>query len=551
MGKSMDPGSSAMINAAMAPAQYTMPFTTRTTPMYLVTSASFFLLLMSASVSSIISFCDVGYCFVGPDGCVASGPGVVCAECTGVRGTGWLDSGVCVYESFEFSSLREYRPSWVECGLYKCVERGDCVTSEFGAMCDECSNRGFVINSPKTYEPTCMCYDVKDDGDASCQSLFEQKRENVSVTDSYENIACIPHRNKVMGYYVGEGSLSKYGSVAPFVPNQCIKPYGPSPGQRFEILPPYDTCATIVAPDPDALYGPEADASEKTCSYHGSWNRTIEACVCDDRWTLTPRGEKDIYGRPAYTCGGCASGLGPPPPEYDAGSPQKPPYCVGPYVENEFGVRRVCSGHGVFKYDVCVCYQSVSLGFWDLIEIDGVFTCMKCKLNYGPPGKCTVRDGTTETPTALTNSPTLAPTEMPARNSTCESCPERAISAVSLNPLHERSVALFPIDFRSVCCAHDPPTYLDESLVSFSTRSECVANETERIKLAAELCDLVDNCVATWWVQNENGYSFTILNGSDFGYSANENAGTLLACPISQSPTRKPTAYPTTYPTMR
>lgn len=487
--------------------------------------------------------CPLGQCF--ERGCVESKPGVECAECVSEVGSGWLNGTECVYETFVVPKLRSVDPGW-PCGLGKCVERGKCVSSKVGTRCDACKNRGYVVISNRDYGPTCVCYDARHDGRAGCASLFDEKRETLNITDAYERIECVSHQNELMGFYKPTSHSTKYGDENPAVPISCVEPLGPPPGQLVENKPPYDTCNTIGGADPDQLYSSRQDASFKTCSYHGLWNRTTRACECDAKWALVDVGGVDpANGKPAQTCGTCSGDWGPLPKEFDPGQPQSPPYCVAPYFENERGVRLPCSGHGVFKFDICICHSSYTLGFWDVIEIRGIRTCAVCKRGFGPPGKCNVLLST-ESPTV--DPPTLEPTQAPTRNSSCTPCFEKDMGRVSLD-YDPDIVGSLPANFTSACCTHEPMTVLDNRAVRFPLNGTCFESEDARTSLGFELCDWVEACTAFTWTLGDGYVDYAVLNGTGFGVIPNESAGSAAACTRTQSPTKFPTPERTAYPT--
>jgi hypothetical protein len=483
-----------------------------------------------------------GDCFAGVDGCVKSEPGVRCAACEGASGSGWVNGSACVYERFTVGELARSEPGWDACGLGQCLERGRCVVSRRGSRCDSCSGRGFVVFDAETYEPTCECYSPKYDPRAGCRSLYDEAYEDEIVTDARERIECVAHRDSRLGFYQDARSAYKYGDPKPGVPETCVYPLGPPPGQLTETgNPPYQTCNTVGGPDPDV---PE-DLSFKTCSYHGEWNATSRACRCYAGWKLVDVGAVDPgTGLQAQTCGECAGEFGPLTPDRQVGLSVIPgPYCAYPYLEDEFGVRRECSGHGAYENGECACFASSATGWWASVEVRGVQTCARCAAGYGGSDCKTLL--WTASPALGTGAPTIAPTSAPTRNSSCVPCMERVLGALSLVSLQ---VGEAPANFTSGCCTHDAPVYFERG-IWFGGNGTCLSTSDARYALGFELCDLVQGCEAFSWYPRDLGFAYEIYNATDFGAAPNEYGGSALACARTGRPTRRPTFAPTPYPT--
>jgi hypothetical protein len=495
---------------------------------------------------ALASVCPDGECFSGEAGCVVSEPGVECAACEGPLGSGWKNGSYgCVYERFRVQELERFTPTWNDCGIGKCLERGSCVVSRQGARCDACQGRGFVSVDPNTYALICTCYDARYDPRAGCLGLYDEPHEDIVLKETRERIDCVAHQDSVMGFYQAVDGERKYGDPKPAVPYRCIEPLGPPPGQLLETgRAPFQTCNTVGGPDPDEAYSERKDTSFKTCSYHGFWNATSRACACDANWKLTYAGGIDPgTGSAAYTCGACREGFGPDPPDFDFGAePKAPPYCLYPNLEDENGQRRECSGHGVYRDGSCICFESATQGWWGLVEIQGIETCARCKVGFrGADCKTPIL---TAAPVG-TFTPTQTPTLPPTRNSTCASCMDRDLGAFSLV---SSDVGFVHENFTSQCCSHESATPMDRGLW-FASNGTCLSTYAARHGLGFELCDLVENCAAFMWYAYNEGYAYEIYNSTDFSVAINAQAGAAQACLKTMRPTRRPsTPYPTLPP---
>lgn len=490
-----------------------------------------FFFILAAIASSVMVCENENECFT-KDGCAESRPGVICAECVDENGYGWMNGSTCVYETFVLDSLEVVTPI-VSCGLGRCLERGECRNSQFGVRCNECSNRGFLVRSPITFETECFCYDDRFDPSSACKSLYDVKMETIPVVDTFESLTCESYQNPLMGFWVPTSDSFKYGTPDPPIPNRCIEPYGPPPGQLTEDYPPYQTCATLGGFDPDEKYGPRIDEGFRTCSGHGVWNATSHQCKCDPKWDLAEKDQLDYYGNPVETCDRCRGEWGPSPPDYDDGPPQKAPFCFAPYFEDEFGIRRECSGHGTFEGGSCICYQSDSLGYWQTTTIRGVETCAKCLTGYGPQGRCTEKNGKTVRPS-------LSPTKAPQRTSICSPCPEAYAGGAVIGFSGRAEIPNTPV--QSVCNSRCSLNRTN----SFEWTTVCPDDPKN---LATELCTYVSNCEAIQWVSVGNQTTFSFANSTTYSLSVSTSSFVSRKCPPTMSPTRAPTRVRTEYPT--
>lgn len=484
-------------------------------------------------------------------GCELSQPGVVCVECVGAQGYGWLNGSECVYETFVLQTLDRVVPV-SDCGLRKCNQGGTCVPAAMGARCAECSYRGYTALSGEDLTPVCVCYDARYDPKAGCKSLYDDVLTEVEVTDAYESVVCEPWSNKYLGFYEQDTTPFKYGNANPPTPKKCKWPYGPPPFALVENLPPFQSCATLGGADPNEAFGIRKDFSFQTCSGHGTWNVEDHSCTCDaPSWQRALTGEYDVYGGAVMTCDDCADNYGPPPPHHDPlQTPQLPPYCSKIWMEDFDGVRKECSGHGTYSFGICICDSSTTTGFWNTTKIDGVSTCLVCADGYGPERDCRLFDGQTSSPAVDTAEPTSAPTPPPFRSSSCVSCFDRFKGQGTLVG-NAWEFAAVPSSIQSVCGVCNVTT--DGEYVYVSDTA-CTNTTVALAALGYEMCDYVSGCVAFDFTLRENGTAYAYHFANTTGYQAvpdiDANAAWSLACGKTNSPTRNPTSYPTQYPTM-
>lgn len=483
---------------------------------------------------------EPGQCWTGIDGCALSQPGTICIECVDAeKGYGWLNGTKCEYETFVFKSLDRIVPV-SECGLRKCRQGSRCVDSKFGARCEECSRRGYVERDPLTLAATCVCYDSKYDGNAACQTLYEDAYEIKLVRDAYESVTCESWQNRWMGFYKPVPA-SKYGAPNPPIPDSCVFPYGPPPFAIAEEYPPYTACATLGGPDPNEAYGIRRDFSFQTCSGHGTWDALEHKCTCDANWDRALTGAFDYYDGAVSTCETCVEGWGPIPPRHDPLNVAKlPPYCVVPYVEDFDGIRKECSGHGEYAFGSCVCYASEIKGYWNHTMIDGIQTCAVCADGYGPPRDCRFGKGQEQITTRPT---TKQPTSGPIpRESSCEPCFYRFQDVGEIIG----GVTVFP-SINQSSCVDSCELKRENEFVLVS----CANSTFGLASLGYEMCDNAPGCDAFAFSAISNDtFAFRFVSAPFQIFYETQSWVWSLACVTTSKPTSNPTAYPTAYPTL-
>lgn len=471
-------------------------------------------LLLASAVGADFS-CPLGQCFVGPEGCVTSGPGVRCVECPG----GYRDLlGACVFETFVVETLSPVviRPLCED--NLKCSQFGKCVPCKAGVLSDECLNRGRYVHPNQ-----CECYDPVFDPKAACQTFVNLKTESVIVDYKLDYVTADAHKNPVMGFYA-DNPVKKYGAPNPEVPLRCFSSvYGPPPTNTFEVTVPFQACNTFCDADPDTAFGVEKDLSCKTCAYHGQWNATSYSCTCDRGWALSYIGD-DFYGNPAKVCSICDGYWGPPP-----GDEHPPPFCSRPWLPDVDGVLKECSGHGTYIEvdNECVCYSNSTAGYWDRVNVGNFSTCAKCQFGYLLPD-CTLMDGQTRAPTRFPTS--FSPSESPTRAySQCPLCPGNSLGlAVVTNPAVEIYEAI-----NTTCCTYESMV-LSPMRTLLEVRAEngtCLTSFSDRQALGWALCQQIVNCTAFTFYETANStFSYYFVNETSVSYTESLVAGSALAC---------------------
>lgn len=495
--------------------------------------------------------CGPGECWTGAGGCASSVSGTVCVECVdSTLGYGYLNGSACVYETFVLNTPSAVVPV-SDCGLRKCRQRGACVASAFGALCDECSGRGYVSASAEDLTPVCVCYDARYDPQAACRSLYDDATSVVEVVDAYESVTCAAHRDKYLGMYRDAPTGGTYGAPNPGVPSTCLDPYGPQPlADASTPYAPYVACATLGGPDPNEAWGPRRDFSFRTCSGHGPWNLSAHACgPCDAGWARVLTGAVDFFGSPVATCGTCAAGFGPMPPNLDwSATASEPPYCVAPYADDpRDGVYKECGGGGRAYDRACVCFADSTRGFFNLSEATGA--CTECADGYGPEADCRTRIGETTAPAPPSLAPTLQPTVPPFRTSSCVSCYER----VRGEGAFEAGSFVGPVGLANASACFADCAFEVQGASVVVDGAACTNTSLALAGVGYEICDAVPGCLALDWapVFNSSAFVFRFVNDSSYTiFPSAEGATWSLACFSTSRPSRAPTAYPTRYPSL-
>lgn len=471
---------------------------------------TFFLVLGPVS---IYATCPSGYCFVGPEGCALSVPGTPCVVCQGI---GHVVNGTCVYDEQPFVSLANIVIQSMCPDEKQCEERGVCVDCVYGTLADECYGRGYMPT-----QTTCECYEPQFDPKAGCQSLFDIANAPLILNHTLDRVTCDAHTNPIMGFYRAN-PVGKYGDPHPAVPNQCwSEVYGPPPTQVFDSQVPLQACNTYASYDPDLCFGPEQDCSSKTCSYHGYWNATSYSCQCYQGWNVTYIGQ-DFYNKSVYVCRDCNGYWGPPP-----GDPAGPPFCSVPWLPDQNGDLRECSGHGVFMDDgACSCYSNSTAGFWALAPLMGFQTCAVCQLGYALPD-CKLANGETYAPTRFptSNSPSESPT---AAYNQCPQCPGASLGqALITNPRMD-----LPLGLNTTCCSYDEFVYVEPTLLQVvGENGTCLSTFIGRQSLGWTLCQAMPNCTgSSFYPYLNNSYAFYFTNETDVTSVESITAGSSLAC---------------------
>lgn len=467
----------------------------------------------SFAVVGIYATCPAGYCFVGPDGCAVSAPGTPCVVCDG---RGYVDDGVCVFEEQPFPTLANIQIQSNCEDETQCAVLGVCRDSKYGELCDECFGRGYL-----TSPTTCECYERQFDPKAACQSLFDITAVPLILNNTLDRITCDAHHNPVMGFYK-DNPVGKYGDPHPAVPQQCWSEiYGPPPTQLFESQVPLQACNTYCSYDPDTFFGPEQDGSCKTCAYHGFWNSTSYSCQCFPGWALTYIGQ-DYYNRSAYVCQDCDGYWGPPP-----GDAAGPPFCSVPWLPDQNGVLRECSGHGTYTdAGQCSCYSNSTAGFWALAPLMGFQTCAVCQVGYALPD-CKLGNGETYAPTRFptSHSPSESPT---AAYNQCPQCPGASLGQALIT----NSRMDIPSDLNTTCCTYDEFVLVEPTLLQvYGQNGTCLSSFVGRQSLGWTLCANMPNCTGTtFYPYGNNTFAFYFTNETDVEYIESIDAGSSLAC---------------------
>ena len=177
------------------------------------------------------------------------------------------------------------------------------------------------------------------------------------------------------------------------------------------------------------------------CSGHGVWDPDWHGCLCDTGWQLEQREDAPVTfdSQFAATCQKCVGPYGPPIP-LQGSDPRvfEPPYCYAHWTPDPIDKHqlRICSGHGEWQNEQCVCHDNVTAGFWELqpytmtektllltgeqqyeyIDIEyTVETCIGCQTGVLPPN-CLING--TASPTTPTLEPTAHPSVSPTTSPT-------------------------------------------------------------------------------------------------------------------------------------
>ncbi len=457
--------------------------------------------------------CGPGTCFIGAGGCTPSVPGTPCVEC---QGRGYLNGSSCVYEQYIPASLVT-TPIRTQCeDPRQCSQNGVCVPSRIGILCDECRAAGYM-DTPTS----CVCYELKDDPRAACDTLFPLATEPVLLVNTLDSVTCDAHTDPIMGFYRATPAYL-YGTPDPPVPNQCWSTiYGPDPTALYGNRPPFQACNTYCDVNPNEFYGPSGDSSCVPCSGQGFWNSTSYTCACYPHWQHTYLGQ-NFYNESAYTCGECEGYWGPP-----VGDPAGPDFCTVPWLPNTDGVLQQCSGRGVFIDGQCSCYANATAGHWSLVTIMGIPTCLACSLGYGPPGDCRLPNGETFTPTSQPT--TYSPSQSPSV--AMNQCP--VCYGASLGQALIQNVERIPVTdpLNTTCCTYSNMTAVTDTLLYVTgPNGTCLQSFWGRQSLGWTLCSALHNCTGFSWYPQDVGFAYYFTSSEPLSYIESPESGSSKAC---------------------
>lgn len=464
-----------------------------------------------------------------------------CVECQ-LLGA-YINSSTCVYPTIpdyvsipavqELSTVCDRSPT-----LY-CMQFGICVPCKFGAFADECNNNGYLEeDTVRLGFLKCTCYDYVQSVGRTCQKRTNNTETSVVTLYYGEEVECIPHQHKDLGYYK--------------TPETCLTSYlGPPPGElAIEISFPRQTCNQI------GLYTAEGF---KVCHGNGDWNQTTNSCDCYENFNAAIIAYNVLDGTPVYSCSVCYG------PWYPSGQ------CDLIFSQDILGDYRECSGRGLSSNGNCICYSNAEQGYFKITQLKKNYF-----RTYGTGVTVTNENVIIETcwdcddahegidcksEKNKTVSPTFQPTSSPTINfwSIEELCKDTCFwqyqgAAIIANTNKRVNASLLlPADannsFHSICF----------NTTIFTTQSDGTVivqnpNETTTLffhSLGIEVCYLLD-CKIFSWLTSESldsvVYSF-YNDTSNIVPVSNPLGGISNFCKLSESPTRMPTSYPTFYPT--
>ena len=183
-----------------------------------------------------------------------------------------------------------------------------CVLSGPGVLCSECSKAGYI--SYATSE--CVCAAPHDNQDPNIACLPVVPVSQIAPISRNESKAeCKCFKDTTLGFFALINQNNVYGEDPnPPTCKICPNPgFGPIPGTVD------DTLAGGVPSGICNQYGAFAQNSSVwvACSGNGEWNATQYGCECGLGYQLSYTGYMGAYDQPQTTCGAYAPGYGPGP----------------------------------------------------------------------------------------------------------------------------------------------------------------------------------------------------------------------------------------------
>lgn len=320
---------------------------------------------------------DATFLCTTKSGTLPTATNLICAECQFLT---YLDptTGVCVWSTNTTSTDTIHTSTIIptNCdfmGYKECqLANGTCIPSQFGSLCTECHDQGFLVLNQDLSGPTCQCYMSQLDPALGCQpgTFFTVESSFMTLNRTFTKYTCEAHNSSLFGCFEPvDASGHKFGEPNPPVPYRCCYDWlGPSPGELREVFvagQPFQECNTIGSSDPNLAW--KNDTSFHTCSSHGSWNSTTRTCSCDRGWALDVIG-KYPNGSNVLSCTRCSRWWGPSISDPLA----EPPFCHSLFTADPIdGIERLCGGHGDWYPETrqCVCYSNSTAGHWSLGKV--------------------------------------------------------------------------------------------------------------------------------------------------------------------------------------
>ena len=281
-----------------------------------------------------------------------------------------------------------------------------CVPSQFGQLCVECAELGYIDCSDTSKNGcVCTCYD-QELGDPNNAIAAEgpcspvvNVTSTLNVITETSRVYCEAWCSRELGCFAQPPDFI-YGTDVPPPIRDCVSIdyVGPPPATiraAISTRPP-EACNSYGGPDPNA---PPVNASWTRCSGHGTWDASHYRCgpTCDRGWALENLGSFGIYGEPIVTCSACAPLFGPPPDR----TRYSPPFCVAPWTPDPLdGVSRVCGGHGTPDTSgECVCFNGTTIApvtlqqtFEQIVYTDDVGTAHRKELIDVTVASCVIQN---------------------------------------------------------------------------------------------------------------------------------------------------------------